>query len=154
MRSEVISSVPFDAADVWSDGNRWSVFGEVDGCVALGGGGGVREWDDVQVVEKDPKDFFSYVGEFFAPEFVGTGGVDFGDEVKWFILVGRSGIAEVGEKGIGSCGKGGGSRVTSVGEVGEEERDDDAAGCEFGRPFVFIRKKEVEESGEEGWLDC
>ena len=47
------------------------------------------------MVKEYPENFFGYVDELFAPDFVGAGCVYLGDEVEWFRFLRRCWVTEV-----------------------------------------------------------
>ena len=71
MLGQVIRSVPFHASDVGGCGDRRAFLGEVYGTVVfvhiVASVGEIRVRDDIQVMEKDPKDFLCDVDDFLAP---------------------------------------------------------------------------------------
>lgn len=142
---EVVRCFPLDAADVGCGGHRGPVAGEVEagvvGCCGWGVLAGVVERDDVQVVQEDPEDLLGDVDDLLAPDAVGAGLVDGGDEAEGLGVFGRGGVAEVGADGRGSGGEVARRRG---GEVAEEEGDDDSARAEFAGAFLLLVEQHAE----------
>jgi hypothetical protein len=86
--SEVVGCIPFNTADIRGRGDRrtwrrevtlvvwtsvqWGLFAEEIFCL--------WQRNDVQVVKEDPEHLLCHVGDLFAPNSIGTGLIDTGDE--------------------------------------------------------------------------
>lgn len=155
VRGEVVGRFPLDAADVRCGGHGGPVAREVEASVVVRCGwwmlqAGVVERDDVEVVQEDPEDLLGDVDDLLAPDAIGTGLVDGGDEAEGLGVFGRGGVAEIGPDGVGSGGE---VARWGGGEVAEEEGDDDSARAEFAGAFLLLVEKHAEQGGEETGLD-
>lgn len=76
MGCEVVSCVPFYAADVWRCWDGWAITWEVSGAVGSCWVGVVGEGNNVGMVEEDPEDFFCDIENLVAPDAVRSGVID------------------------------------------------------------------------------
>lgn len=107
--------------------------------------------NNVQRVQKDPKDLFGDGRDFFAPDAIGAIAPHVNDEIQGALGFGWRGVVEIGEESAGALGALGLRRGL---EPGVEEPGYDTAGAEFGGAFVLGVEEHADEGGEERRLDA
>lgn len=106
---------------------------------------------NVEVVQKDPKDFLGDVDHLLVPDPVRSRFLHLGDELDCLACFYRVRVAEKRQDGAGAgdflAGRG---RVL---DVSEQDGSDNVPRGELGRPLLFGVKDEMQQRGEEGRVD-